>query len=165
MKNCRIFILSILLPANTLMAQELSHQVLVPMSGIIQTTAYEYAYATGEAVVELAETPDLTLTQGFQQPLMIFTNVIPPSGNGARVYPNPVANELNIELFGDAGRTFTIEIINIAGFVISRERVVFAEPFWRKWQQPVKEMSKGIYFVRIFSEDGLIKRTFKIDKM
>lgn len=165
MRNCRILILSILLPVNSLMSQELSHQVLVPMAGIIQTTAYEYTHTTGEAVVEITETPDLTLTQGFQQPLMIFTNSIPPSGNGARVYPNPVTDVMNIELFGNAGRTFTIEIINIAGFVFSSEKVVFTDPFWRRWQHPVKGLSKGIYFVRIVSEDGLIKRIFKIDKM
>jgi hypothetical protein len=82
-----------------------------------------------------------------------------------RVYPNPVTDLLNVELFGDNSRALTIEIINLSGVIFKTEKVVFTGQFWNILHYSMEKYARGLYFVRIISEDGLINRTFKIEKM
>lgn len=148
-----------------LSSQELSHQVLVPMAGVISAGAISYSHTVGETAVEIISSSDFVFTQGFQQPGMKFVKVDQPEGNGVKVYPNPVTDNLTIELFGDVSREFRIDIINISGTIVRTQRMVFNGSFWQKEPFSLNGFSKGLYFVRIVSEDGLISRTFKIDKM
>jgi hypothetical protein len=166
LKNTGILILIIFLGSGTsLLSQELSQQVLVCVAGVTRSGAIEYSHTIGESAVELFSTADLDLTQGFQQPRIIFSKENPPSGNGVNVYPNPVVDFLNVELFGDGSRSFRIEVINISGTLVRTEKVTFSDPFWEIRQYPVDQLIKGLYFIRIVSDDGIINRTFKIDKM
>lgn len=165
-KSVKILIL-LLLPGlgASLFSQQLSHQVLVPLAGVTTVGAIEYSQTIGETAVEIFSSADLILTQGFQQPRMIFSIGTPPLGNGVKVYPNPVTDFVNVELFGDVSRSFRIEIISITGSILITEKMVFTDSFWQIRHYPVDQLIKGLYFVRIVSEDGVINRTFKIDKM
>lgn len=165
-KNAKVLILILLQGLGTsLFSQQLSHQVLVPVAGIKMAGAIEYSQTVGETAVEIFSSSDLILTQGFQQPRKIFYMGTPPLGNGVKVYPNPATDFVTVELFGDVSRSFRIEIISFSGTIVRTEKMVFSEPFWQIRQYPVDQLIKGLYFVRIVSEDGIINRTFKIDKM
>ncbi|MCX6254734.1 MAG: T9SS type A sorting domain-containing protein [Bacteroidia bacterium] len=165
-KNARILILLLLLGSGTNMfSQQLSQQVLVPVAGVTSAGAINYSQTIGETAVEIIGNADFIFTQGFQQPGIKLSYENPPTGNGVKVYPNPVTDFVNIELFGDASRSFRIDIINISGTIVRTEKMVFTDPFWHIQQFPVDQLAKGLYFVRIVSGDGLISRTFKIDKM
>ncbi len=165
-KNTGSLILLLLLGSGSnLFSQVLSHQVLVCAAGVTGTGTLEYSQTIGESAVEIFNTADLVLTQGFQQPKMILLNVIPPSGNGVNVYPNPVTDFINVELFGNVSRKFRIEIFNISGTLVRTEKITYSDPFWEIRQYPADKLNKGLYIIRIVSEDGLINRTFKIDKM
>jgi Secretion system C-terminal sorting domain len=96
---------------------------------------------------------------------MKFVKEEPPAGNGVKVYPNPVIDILKIELFGETARTFKIELITISGTIVRSEKIIFPDQFWNIQEVNVESLSKGLYFVRVISDDGLINRTFKIDKM
>ncbi len=166
MKRNWILILLILLPSvQKLFSQELSHQVLVPFAGITDTPALEYTQTAGEAAVITISTVDLVLTQGFQQPRIIFKNPVAPQGNGVKVYPNPVRDEIIVELFGDVSRSFRIEIINISGVSVIAEKVDYEDLFWQVKKYPAGQLKRGFYLVRVYSDDGLINRTFKIEKL
>lgn len=166
MKITWILILLTLLPSvQKLSAQELSHQVLVPFAGITDTPAFEYTQTAGEAAVITISTVDLVLTQGFQQPRIVFKNTVAPLGNGVKVYPNPVKDEINVELFGDVTRSFRIEIINISGVCIIAEKVDYTDLYWQVKKYPAGSLSRGTYLVRVYSDDRLINRTFKIEKL
>jgi hypothetical protein len=148
-----------------LFSQTLSHQVLVPVAGVSSVGSINYSQTIGETAVEIFSCSDYVFTQGFQQPCIKFSKENPPPGNGVKVYPNPVTDILNIELFGEKARIFRIELVNISGTIVKSEKMVFNGQFWDIQQISVDNISNGLYFVRIVSDDGIINRTFKIDKM
>lgn len=45
------------------------------------------------------------------------------------------------------------------------DNIYFVEDYWQLINIPAAGFSKGLYFVRVVSDDGVINRTFKIDKM
>jgi hypothetical protein len=165
-KSARILILLFLLGSGTdLFSQQLSHQVLVPLAGVIKAGSVDYSQTIGETAVEVFTATDIVFTQGFQQPCMQMSKENPPPGNGVKVFPNPVTDMINIELFGEGSRTFIIDIINISGTIVRSEKLDFPDKFWQIEHFNVEQFSRGLFFVRVISGDGLISRTFKIDKM
>jgi hypothetical protein len=165
-KNNKILLLLLLsCPGANLFSQELSHQVLVPIAGVTSTGSVNYSQTIGETAVEIFTSLDFVLTQGFQQPGMKLTNETPPPGTGVNIYPNPVADYLTFELFGDAARTFRIDILNMTGTVVYTKNIKFTDKFWYKEPVYVDFLVMGLYLIRITSEDRIINRTFKIEKM
>ena len=45
------------------------------------------------------------------------------------------------------------------------ERKVFNVKFWNKDPLNVENLIRGFYLVRVYSEDGILYRTFKIEKL
>jgi len=164
-KGTRVLIFLLLASHGNLIAQQLSHQVLVPVAGIITTGDVNYTQTGGETAVEIIGSSDFVFTQGFQQPGIKFSSENVPAGNGVKVYPNPVRDYLYVELFGSGARCFRIDIINLTGSVILNEKLIFDDQFWHREPLSFEHLSTGLYFVRIISEDGIVNRTFKIEKM
>lgn len=150
---------------DNLFSQQLSHQVLVPVAGVATGGNLNYSQTIGETVVEIVSGSNYVFTQGFQQPGIKFSEEKAPQGNGVKVYPNPAKDFIKIELFGEVGRSFLIELMNITGTIIRSERLVFPAKYWNVEEIPLHEILNGIYFIRITSEDRLINRTFKIEKL
>lgn len=165
LKKVEILITLLLVTWATVFPQHLSHQVLVPAAGIEVSNSVVFSQTIGETAVEIINSPDYTLTQGFQQPGIKYVPGILPEGNGVDVYPNPTKDDLKIKLFGDASRDFLVQVINITGNIVISENVSFTNKFYIEKVIHVGQLNKGIYFVRIRSTDKLINRTFKIDKM
>jgi len=159
-----VFLLALFLAhANS---QGLSHQVLVPAASVITGSGVNYSQTIGETAIEIVSAYDHTLTQGFQQPRLIWSDTgSHPPGTGVKVYPNPVSEYVKIELFGETAREFSIMIINITGTVVYSDQMKFSSYHWHIEKVPVTSFIRGMYFVRIMSKDGIINRTFKIDKM
>lgn len=152
--------------AGEVLSQQLSHQVLVPVAGVSSGPTVNYTQTVGETAVEIISAPGFVLSQGFQQPGI---HVVPgkenPEGNGVSVYPNPARDFIKAEFFGDAGRSFRIDILNIAGTVLISEKISFQVKHWFVKEINIADLMKGTYLVRIASDDGLIKRTFIIQKL
>ncbi len=162
----RIFLYFLLLgAASDILSQGLSHQVIVPVASLQCTGSVHYSQTIGESVVEVIGCIDFTFTQGFQQPGIKLKKENPPPGNGVKVYPNPVTDFVNIELFGTGTRSFLIDFFNISGSIIRSEKYEFANQYWFCQPFSVENYSRGLFFIRITSTDGLISRTFKIEKL
>jgi hypothetical protein len=146
-------------------SQELSHQVMVPAAGIITTASVSLSQTVGESAVELFAVQDYAITQGFQQPRMIFHSGTKPEGTGVKAYPNPVTDILTIEFFGETERSFVISIVNIFGSAVRTIELNFTGPYWYKHEEPVDELAPGLYLINIVSRDKVVKRTIKIEKM
>jgi hypothetical protein len=146
-------------------SQQLSLQVLVPLAGIATDKNISYTQTVGETAVEIVGCSDYVFTQGFQQPGIKLTTEAPPPGTGVNVYPNPATDYVTVELFGDKARIFKIEFLDITGTVVINARRVFIEPYWLKERLDIVNLIRGFYLVRITSEDKLINRTFKIEKI
>ena len=150
----------------TSFSQQLSHQVMVPVAGIISGNDVSYTQTGGETAVEIISGSGFVLSQGFQQPGI---HSVParenPKGNGVNVYPNPARDFINVEFFGEAGRSFRIDILNMAGTVLLSEKIGFQVKFWIVKEINITDLMKGAYLVRVASHDGNIKRTFIIQKL
>lgn len=147
-----------------LFSQHLSHQVMVSAGNTVITDGYSLSQSAGEAAVTIL-TQDFVLTQGFQQPGIIFTDIVQPPGNGLEVYPNPVSDKLMIKFFGDVARDYNIEIMTITGNALISDELSFTGTYYLEKVIPVQNLKSGIYFIHITSRDKLIKRTFKIEKL
>ena len=161
----RIFVLGLLFFPAVVSSQMLSHQVLVPMAGIASGGNLYYSHTVGETAVEIVGCSEYLFTQGFQQPGIRFTHETPPPGTGVNVYPNPVSDFLTIELFGQSARAFRVDIINVMGTIVLSERKIFYDRFWYREPHNIENLIKGFYVVRIMSDDRMINRIFKIEKL
>jgi hypothetical protein len=146
-------------------SQELSHQVLVPAAGLVNTSTLSYSQTIGETAIEIISGAGFVFTQGFQQPGMKIAPEKAPDGNGVEVYPNPATDYIKIKFFGDVARNFRVEVINITGMVVSSMTTSFITRYYDIQQIDVAKLKYGFYFVRVVSDDGRISRTFKIEKM
>jgi hypothetical protein len=149
----------------TLFSQQLSHQVLVPLAGLVSGSSINFSQTAGETAIEIIGCSDYVFTQGFQQPGFKVTAVEIPKGTGVHVYPNPVSDFITIELFGETAKTFRIDLINATGNVVMSEKKVFNDKFWFTDPLNIENLIRGFYLVRVYSEDGAINRTFKIEKL
>jgi hypothetical protein len=160
-----LVLLIIIYPGTNLFSQELSQQVLVPVAGVTLTGSVNYSQTIGETAVEIISNSDYTFTQGFQQPGITVLLGNPPGGNGVDVYPNPATDNVTIKFFGENSRDFRIDILNITGTIVFTENVSFSDKYYVEKVIPVGQLNKGMYCVRVFSKDGIINRSFKIEKI
>jgi hypothetical protein len=165
MKGLKIPGLIFILSWTNVFSQQVSHQVLVPLAGLSANGGINYSQTVGETAVEIISCSDYIFTQGFQQPLVKVSGETHPEGNGIKIYPNPVIDYVTIELYGESAKTFRVEFINLAGRVVRTSRFEFSDNFWFTEPQNIKDLLSGFYLVRIKSEDGMINRTFKIEKI
>jgi hypothetical protein len=164
-KSFWILIFFIMGVCNATLSQQLSHQVIVPLAGLASDRKVSYSQTVGETAVEIIGCTQYLFTQGFQQPSIKFSSERRPEGNGVKVYPNPATDYLIIELFGEKPKTFRIDIINITGNVVFSEMKIFSGSFWYREPQNISDLISGFYIVRVLSADGLVNRTFKIEKI
>jgi hypothetical protein len=146
-------------------SQQLSMQVIVPAASVILAGGIDFSQTIGETAVEEISSPDYILTQGFQQPKLKVKLVNNNEGNGVKAYPNPAVDYVNVELWGDISREFRITVINMNGTIVYSKELSFAGKYWHIEEVPISTLSKGLYFVSAVSKDGVIYRSFKIDKM
>jgi len=164
-KGAKVLILLLLFPTTNGFAQQLSHQVLVTAAGLSSAGVINYSQTIGETAIEIISGSGFVLTQGFQQPGMKFTTEMPHEGTGVDVYPNPATDVIKVKLFGDIARKFRIEIINITGTIISSVTMDFITKYYHVQEIDASGLKLGFYFVRVTSDDRLISRVFKIEKM
>jgi hypothetical protein len=164
-KGYEILMFWLLCIPSTLFSQQLSHQVLVPLAGLASGNSINYSQTVGETAIEIVGCSEYIFTQGFQQPGLKITSGEVPKGTGVNVYPNPVSDFITIELFSETAETFRIDFISITGNVVMSEKKVFDNKFWFKDPLSIENLIRGFYLVRVYSEDGVINRTFKIEKL
>lgn len=164
-KGTKVLILLLLFSWANGFSQQLSHQVLVPAAGIATAEGINYSQTIGETAVEIISNSGFVFTQGFQQPEIKISQENAPDGNGVNVYPNPATDFINVKMFGDVARKFRIEIINITGMIVSSMTMDFITKYYYIQQIDVINLKIGFYLIRVTSDDGIISRTFKIEKM
>jgi len=146
-------------------AQDISHRVLVPLASVTEVNYHNLNQTVGEPVVQLLESVNYDLTQGFHQPSISLRKPDPPEGNGVEVYPNPVVDFLKVELFGVVPANFEIMIFSMDGSVFYINDIQCGRDYWRIERIDLSSYKRGMYFVRVRASDGRIQRIFKIEKM
>lgn len=165
MQKRGIFVILFLTGIVCLRSQELSHQVLVPLASTWHGELYHISQSVGEPMVQYLPGEQWELTQGFQQPSMVYELTIKPQGNGIKVYPNPVSDHLKLEMFGDEQVEYHITIFTIDGTIYLRKSYQCDSHYWRNEVIDFRNFKRGLYFVRVESSPERISRIFKIEKM
>ena len=172
--NRLLTILSVLLVCETAYPQkawELSHQVLVPAASVVATgTGISYQQTVGETAVEVTPQALYVLTQGFQQPRFIPKISLPPrEGNGVDFFPNPVTEVQNhilkIRMYGVLGRSYFITITTLPGQAMYSENIELSPDHDYIHEVNMQAYANGVYIVRVVSADGVINRSFKVEKL
>ena len=165
MKVLKIVVPFVMVSWTNVCAQQLSHQVMVPLAGVVNDGKISYSQTVGETATEIVGCYDYIFTQGFQQPGIRFSNAEWPKGTGVKVYPNPADDHLTVELFGESARNIIVQITDITGTVIIADRKSFSDKYWYKEEYNIDYLIRGFYLVRVLAEDGLLNRTIKIEKI
>ena len=80
--------------------------------------------------------------------------------NLIKLYPNPVNNELTVDISGESG-DFVFELSNIQGEIILQKKKSINKN--EKFIIPMNKLSSGLYFVKIRSSKGVINcKLFKL---
>jgi hypothetical protein len=160
-----ICVLTMLLGTLEIFSQSLTRSVICITGNTTVESEGLLSYSAGEAITGSLNTPLNCLTQGFQQPSLIFVgNGDTLQGiNAVEVYPNPVINELtilfnirtskllHIDLFSNQGNLFRTSNYNVS----ESGRIVIE----------MQNFPCGLYLLHVYSVDKLIDRLFKIEKM
>lgn len=165
MRKRGIFILFIVIAGFNIYAQEISHKVLVSASSVASSGGYFISQTVGESVTTLICNEGYIFTQGFQQPSPMKFTPVEHSGSGVRVYPNPVQDCLNLELFGERDLEYHVTIFGFNGAIYFIKDYPCKGIFRYKVPIDVSNYHRGTYFVKVVTEDGMISRLFKIEKM
>lgn len=152
---------------------ELSHQVLVTAASVEPVKdGISYQQTAGETAVTITLPDVFILTQGFQQPRFIPPTDYPVrEGNGVDFFPNPVTKGaekpdiFNIRMFGVLGRHYYIIITNLPGAVMYTADLEFSPDHDVIHEVDLQHYVDGIYVARVWSTDGVIDRSFKIEKL
>lgn len=151
----------------------LSHEVLVPAGNLVTHTGLTYQQTVGETAVEISLPSFYNLSQGFQQPRFIPKQVLPDrEGNGVECFPNPVTENseagpwiATVRVYGVLARHYTINIYSLLGSLMYNEPLDLPPDHDTKHPVDMTHYSKGIYIVHVISTDGVINRSFKIDRL
>lgn len=121
------------------------------------------AYSIGQVFVQISESPEISVSEGVQQPYEIsLINTIFEEGVvevNLIAYPNPTMSDLNIELQGWRHEKASFEVYDALGKKVSagdfNQSTLSIDA--RLW-------SSGNYFLHIYSPDGEQAASVKIIK-
>jgi hypothetical protein len=165
-----VFLLLVCSQAFSQKMYELSHEVLVPAGNIVTLEGLTYQQTIGEIAVEVSLPSFYNLSQGYQQPRFIpKPDLSPREGNDVEFYPNPLTESNNwifhIRIYGALGRHYKVYICSLPGSVIYTNEYEFPTKHDDILEVDMAKYSRGIYVANVRSTDGLIDKSFKIDKL
>jgi hypothetical protein len=104
---------------------------------------WSYGYGIGEGLSAYNE-------NGI--PVVIEENIL--AVNKVKIYPNPAYDHLNFELQPNMNISY-IEIINMQGNLVKRKKIAINQN-----TIDVRDLSCGIYIVRIHTDNGIATKRF-----
>ena len=96
--------------------QTIQNDVIASGGGHAVTGNIDMEFTIGEPVIETFEETNLTLTQGFHQPSLVLTSIEEPDMlTNISIFPNPVSDELSIEIPADYSSKILYHLFDING--------------------------------------------------
>jgi hypothetical protein len=151
------FLLSLFL---LLLSHSVCAQEVISSSGSsFENSTNQLSWTLGEPIIETFSTGQLVITQGFQQSKLSVTAIDQISENlyGLKVYPNPVSNELTIEVL--EVNKFNLSLFDFNGKLLIQKEL-------KKSVETVDMLNyiPGSYFLTVCSGKGQHLQTFKVIK-
>jgi Secretion system C-terminal sorting domain len=143
--------------------QTVERQV-VASAGAVLTSGIEISCTIGEAVITPLTTPNLLLTQGFQQPYFVAIT----SGNlfpWLVLYPNPTGGDAIARFILGQPDRITISVYNTIGQEMMKESIAYTQGEMQ-YILPASRLLPGIYFISFRLGDGkpvVTKKLIRLD--
>jgi len=139
--------------------------VISAQGGFDKTESISLEWSLGEIFVETVSLAGIIFTQGFHQSFSnastLAIDAIPETLFKSVVYPNPVNNELNIQLSKSENSRFNISLYEITGRFIKQSSVNTKNS---SITINVRDLSSGMYILQISNVDRSLIETHKIIK-
>lgn len=101
--------------------------------------------------VETTQTIDITV--GVNDPTLAINS---------QIFPNPTANQFEVILSGDISEELTIELMDLRGTTIQREKVVMNNDSVSQ-RFDVSDLASGVYFVKVQGSEGFLTRRVVVE--
>jgi hypothetical protein len=124
------------------------------------------AWTIGEPISETYTTPVYATTMGFHQTEITITKLIEQQGTNMEilVYPNPVYNELNLNLNGLIEDDYQLLIFDGIGKLVFQTKLLVNKLNARIETIKMDELANGNYFINIQNSTKSFSKTIKITK-
>ena len=151
--------------AAAIQAQTLSPQVISTAGGYATGTSMSLSYTLGELSVQTLESGNLVLTEGFQQPLDIgtFNPERPYFDLEVRTWPNPVSQNLYLQISSDIRQDLILETYDLSGRIRMIHHIE-ATLHTEAYSVDFSDLARGAYIIKIRSADHSLQRIVKIQK-
>jgi len=124
------------------------------------------AWTIGEPISETYTTSVYATTMGFHQTEVTITKLIEQQGTSMDVlfYPNPVYNELNLNLNGLIDDEYQVLIFDGIGKLVFQTNLIVDKLNTRIETIKMDEFANGNYFISIQNSNLSFSKTIKINK-
>lgn len=166
MKNMirKLILILLVCSSAVLRAQFLDPTVVAGSGGYFSNSSASLSWTLGEVVTETVTDGQNILTQGFQQPEILITQVgANDSANALSVYPNPSSDFINITFQQPVQGAVLIELFSMDGqLVYSSEE--FSAGAGGIFTVNMRDFASGIYMLKVTVIGQEIPSIFKVQK-
>ena len=139
-----------------------SPQTVIGSAGTFTSfTGGSIAWTIGEVITETYSPSGYFFTQGFHQPDTAYLTLVPDlSSQNISIYPNPVVNNLMIDLSLTNG-FYKIELFDMQGKLVRKEGTLMHQ---KQLVIPFYELANGIYLLNIINAETNTRNSYRINK-
>ncbi|PLW92827.1 MAG: hypothetical protein C0592_08785 [Marinilabiliales bacterium] len=106
-----------------LSAQSIQNDVVSSAGASGSSATMKIDYTVGEPVIELRQATTISASQGFHQPGLYVTAIDNPELEGIQCYPNPVDENLIVDIPASYTSSFVYTIYDLNGRVMVSETI------------------------------------------
>lgn len=165
-KSMGLLLMALLCLTLNLNGQSLSSKVIASTGNFSSATGIMLSSTIGELMIATDSQSNVIMTQGFQQPEIIILGVEENElGLTLISYPNPVIDELTIELASITGIDLKIKVTDMLGRQMMIPYLNKISSYLQKITLDMNQLSPGLYLIRLMSEDEQLIKAIKINKL
>lgn len=145
-------------------AQTSAQQVIASAGSYTTGGSVSLSSTIGESIVTTHNAPSNMLTQGFQQPEYTIVNSITEAAGETlfiRVYPNPTAGNIAIDLQSNHGEELFLIVTDLLGQIVMKQNL-FMNTFNAI---DLRCEANGQYILGIMDKQGILLSTHHINKI
>ena len=145
-------------------AQSSVHEVVATAGNSNQTNNIQIDWTLGEVAISTLSGSSSLLTQGFHQPNYIITATkqLPTDWGDIKIYPNPTADQLNINFMLLKKEKVELVLFDLAGKIIQKNTFV-GQKINKKIS--LSAIPSGTYFLSMKIGNQTFSQTHKIQKI
>jgi hypothetical protein len=143
--------------------QSISPQVIASAGTHYSAGNAQLSWTIGEPIITTVSNGSNIITQGFHQTQLNTVSVEEQTiaGLNVTVFPNPTADVLNINLVNNL-KDLQLDLFDMNGKLLQTLKIGSAES---NLQISMNEYARANYLLRVYSIDGSVNYSYKVQKM